>query len=153
LLLIPLATRSALAIEDGISIPYKIDLNAEEPEVTEVCWLDILVEGRSSPQRIDIALYGKVVPETAKNFAALCRSDSGGYKGSSIFRIISNFSIQGGNIGQPTNEIPSKIGRYGKSASGSSFPAENYSIGHDYKLAGVVSMMKDLTQGGLQDSR
>ena len=59
----------------------RIDLNTAEPAITETCWLD-LVEGEGTTKhRIDIALYGQVVPITTNNFIALSKNDNGiGYR-------------------------------------------------------------------------
>lgn len=131
-----------------------INLNVSEPEITDVCWLDVQVEGESAPRRLEISLYGEVVPATAQNFMRLCRNENGlGYRGSSVFRIIDRFSIQAGNIGQRPDETPSRVGRFGRAADGKPFPPENFLVGHDHPQAGVVSMMKDIAAGGLQDSR
>jgi len=132
-----------------------IDLNTTEPEITDVCWLDVQI-GDSAVQRIEISLYGKVTPVTASNFKSLCTKSNQlgvGYKDSEIFRVIPTFSIQGGNIGAPSDAPLTKVGRYGTAADGKSFPAENYRILHSYEKAGVVSMMKDIANKGLQDSR
>jgi cyclophilin family peptidyl-prolyl cis-trans isomerase len=75
-----------------------------------------------------------------------------GYKGSNFFRIISDYSIQGGNIGSPKGS-PAKLSLYGKSATGEAFPPENFNILHSYTGAGVVSMSKDLKNEGKEDSR
>ena len=79
--------------------------------------------------------------------------DGAGYKGSEFFRVISEFSVQGGNRGVPDGTPPSRRGRFGVAASGTAFPPENFRILHQYPGAGVVSMMKDNTNGGKQDSR
>lgn len=127
-----------------------INLNETIPKVTDVVWLDIAI-GDSEPQRVEIELYGDIVPITAANFRALCKD--GGFKGSDFFRIIGQLSVQAGNRGQPDGTPLSKLGRFGRSAVGASFPPENYRILHGYRDAGVVSMMKDLTNKGEQDSR
>lgn len=133
-----------------------IDLNVTEPLITDVCWMDIKVDD-AEPQRVEISLYGTITPNTAANFKSLCKNEGGyGYKGSEIFRIISTFSVQGGNIGQPKDTAASMLGRYGKSSiinEGNGFLPENYRILHSYKDAGVISMMKDITKKGSQDSR
>lgn len=70
--------------------------------------------------------------------------------------------MQAGNVGCPANAPPSRVGRYGRVSQGlqqdlgqgvNGFPPENFRILHGYREAGVVSMMKDNTNKGLQDSR
>lgn len=130
-----------------------IDLTSNEPPITSVCWLDIQI-GQSPIQRVEISLYGTITPLTAANFKSLCLNENGvGYKGSEIFRIISEFSVQGGSIGNTPDTPPSKRGRAGRSATGVAFPPENYKILHSYENGGVISMMKELTNAGKQDSR
>jgi len=129
-----------------------INLNETLPRITDICYFDIQL-GDSATQRIEISLFGDIVPQTTENFKSLCENKNNiGYKDSNIFRVISEFSIQGGNIGNDSNTIPSKIARYGRAAN-VAFPPENFRILHSYKNAGVISMMKDLTNKGLQDSR
>ena len=130
-----------------------IDLNTNEPPITDVCWLDVQI-GSSPAQRVEISLYGTITPLTAANFKSLCLNDKGmGYKGSEFFRIISEFSVQGGSIGIPLDTPTSRRSRYGRSASGEPFPSENFKILHSYPDGGVISMTKDLTNAGKQDSR
>lgn len=130
-----------------------VNLNTSEPTVTDVCWLDLQI-GSAPVQRVEISLYGTVTPLTAANFKSLCLNENGvGYKGSEFFRIISEFSVQGGSIGNTPDTPPSRRGRSGRSATGVAFPAENYRILHSYKNGGVISMMKELTNAGKQDSR
>ena len=127
-----------------------INLNETIPIVTDVVWMDVAI-GSSEPQRIEIELYGQIVPLTVANFKALCKDN--GFQGSEFFRIIGQLSVQGGNRGQPEGTPLSKMGRFGLSATGGSFPPENYRILHGYRDAGIVSMMKDFTNKGEQDSR
>ena len=130
-----------------------VNLNTSEPIVTDVCWLDLQI-GSAPVQRVEISLYGTVTPLTTANFKSLCLNENGiGYKGSEFFRIISEFSVQGGSIGNTPDTPPSRRGRSGRSSTGVAFPAENYRILHSYKNGGVVSMMKELTNAGKQDSR
>ena len=127
-----------------------INLNIEEPPITDVCWLDFQLEGTDTPRRVEISLYGTVVPTTVSNFKALAKN---GYTGSEVFRIISEFSVQAGNIGISDDTPSSRRGRFGMAADNKPFAPENFRILHNVKDAGVVSMMKDNLNGGLQDSR
>ena len=146
---VPVLTRSDVGL---------INLNETMPDVTDVCWLDIAV-GESPAQRVEISLFGKITPRTAENFKALAKGIEGepgwGYTGSDIFRVIARFSVQGGNINANSASVSqSQLGKEGKSAfGGEPFPAENYRLLHGSNDGGVVSMMKDLSNRGLQDSR
>jgi cyclophilin family peptidyl-prolyl cis-trans isomerase len=116
---------------------------------------------------VHVFASGTVAPLAAANFLSLCCGDRGwGYKGSDIFRIISGFSIQGGNIAPAVKDSlpPSQRGRYGRSglvvrgangaiSVGEPFLPENFQILHSYKDAGVVSFMRDASAGYKQDSR
>lgn len=129
-----------------------ISLNETEPTITDVAYMDIQI-GDSEAQRVEISLYGTICPKTVSNFKALCKGvDGTGYKGSQVFRVISTFSIQAGNIGGPHDMRKNTIGRYG-SAAGEPFLPENMRILHDSPDGGVVSMMKDISNKGMQDSR
>ena len=171
---ISLRPKSAVADSSSIaaidSSNERIDLNTSEPVITDVCWMDIQIGDAENAvkERIEIGLYGEVCPQTVNNFKLLCANEASslvsdskpyGYKGSELFRVISKFSVQGGNlnIGMKPSDygVASKKGRYGKSAinDGKGFLPENYRILHSYKDAGVVSMMKDITNKNLQDSR
>ncbi len=138
-------------------IENSINLNIAEPKIQSICYFDIQIEN-SDPSRIEIGLYDDIVPQTVSNFKSLCNNEEGvglGYKGSSIFRIISDFSVQGGNIGNTPQSLSlkSKLGQFGRAFKDKSFPIENIKILHNYKDAGVISMMKDLKNKSFQDSR
>lgn len=154
------SSRMATAAEDIILTEEDITLinlndTSAMPKVTDVCWMDIAI-GDATPSRIEISLFADVTPITAMNFKNLCLNKDGqnGYRGSNIFRVISKFSIQGGNIGFDASKTEnSKMGRYGKPYSNEPFGPENYRILHDYPEGGVVSMMKDIQNKNNQDSR
>ena len=126
----PAVALALASLEKSVVDAAAIDLNAAEPEVTDICWMDVAI-GKDKPQRVEIALYGEIVPRTVQNFIALCKNElkssneketMSGYRGSSFFRVISKFSVQGGNVGQPANEPLSRIARYGTSSFGTPFP-------------------------------
>ncbi len=124
-----------------------IDLAAgDAPKVTSRCYLDISIDGKPVG-RLVVDLYGEVVPRTAENFRRLCTGQDGfGYAGSSFYRVISQLTLQGGNIPD--------VGRSeGRSVYGGSFAHENYAIKHS--VAGLLSTVNSGTGGGSQtaDSR
>lgn len=105
--------------------------------------------------KIDDMVAGRVVfqlnstacPKTCQNFLHLCRGDlpdatlANGeklpltYKGSTIFRVVKNGWIQGGDV------TGKKTGNGGHSIYGRYFPDESFDIPHDD--AGVLGMAND----------
>lgn len=102
-----------------------------DAEVTQTVYFDIEIGGQPAG-RVEMGLFGGVVPRTAENFRALCTGEKGfGYAGSRFFRVVSGLTLQGGDILGPDS-------RKARSVYGDAFEHDNYKIAHS--VSGLVSM-------------
>jgi len=97
---------------------------SQEADITETVYFDISIDGAPAG-RIEMGLFGAVVPKTVENFKQLCVTDEKGegYLASTFHRIIPGFMLQGGDF---TNGN----GTGGRSIYGNKFDDENFVIQH-----------------------
>ncbi|CEM10275.1 unnamed protein product [Vitrella brassicaformis CCMP3155] len=142
--LLPASADESEAREDAPASPDAVFLNETTPKITARCWLEIAEAPKTADGaplllgRLNISVYGEIVPKTADNFIQLC--SSGSYQNSTIYRIVKDYALQMGDIGA------AGTGKSGRSAQpdGSPLPKENTRIRHSVPGHGVVSMVRDL---------
>ena len=108
-------------------------LNAK---ITHKVWFDLEIGGESIG-RINLGLFGEIVPLTVENFYQLAqgsKEDKNGFKGSTFHRVIKDFMIQGGDFIRGDGE-----GQY--SIYGDKFDDENFLIPHS--IPGLISMANE----------
>mmetsp|Transcript_37210 Transcript_37210/g.90382 ORF Transcript_37210/g.90382 Transcript_37210/m.90382 type:complete len:251 (+) Transcript_37210:40-792(+) len=118
-----------------------IDPITSPPEITKRVFIDVLINNKDEA-RIEIGLFGELMPRTVGNFAKLFESNS--YAGTNFYRVLSDFSIQGGAIGDAS-------GKTGQSSldGGLPFEPDNFNLKHTKE--GLVSAVRGLD--GRIDSR
>eukprot|EP01063_Lacrimia_lanifica_P021214 TRINITY_DN28498_c0_g1_i1.p1 TRINITY_DN28498_c0_g1~~TRINITY_DN28498_c0_g1_i1.p1 ORF type:complete len:314 (+),score=122.40 TRINITY_DN28498_c0_g1_i1:49-990(+) len=104
-------------------------------------WMDIAIDGQAA-KRVIFQLYAKTCPKTVENFRQLCNGTKQNqlqnpkapqnaknlhYKGTTLFRIVKDGWIQGGDVSNPGTM---KAGNGGESIYGEEFPNESFDVPH-----------------------
>ncbi len=134
----PLPAAAAAAAPEEQPAAVYIFPNVSEPAFGSVCFLEFSEAGKDGKKlgRVEVSLYADAgAPKAVENFKALCAGANGvGYKGSNVYRVISDYSIQAGDVGSK------KRGASGTSSFGEPFPVEQGGLRVRHSLEGMVSM-------------
>lgn len=120
----------------ALSLTAAAQAKDPEPKVTKTVFFDVSIDGKAAG-RIEMGLFGDVVPKTVENFRALCvgtKNKQGKtlhYQGSIFHRVIPNFMLQGG-------DFTAGNGTGGESIYGEKFADENFKLKHE--APGYLSM-------------
>ena len=142
--LLGVATTTTTTIPNGAAWAAYIDPSTDMPKITARAYLDVKIGddgGSDGKGRIVVGLFGEAMPRATENFLRLCKSNA--YAGTNFYRVLSNYTIQGGAIGDAT----------GKTSNSESFEPDNYNIKHT--IPGLVSCVRSGVggTGGSADSR
>jgi peptidyl-prolyl cis-trans isomerase B (cyclophilin B) len=105
-------------------LPFQAASQGDGPKATDKVFFDIEIGG-VPVGTIEIGVFSKTVPITAKNFIELAKKETvgEGYKGSKFHRVIRDFMIQGGDFTRGD-------GTGGRSIYGEKFADENFKLKH-----------------------
>lgn len=123
----------AVAAEEGFIFP-----NVSEPAFGDMCFLEFAEAGKDGKKlgRVEVSLYADIgAPQVRENFVALCAGSSGvSYKGSNVYRVLKDYSIQAGDNGSK------KRGASGTSSFGEPFVVDKAGFRVRHSMEGMVSM-------------
>jgi len=114
-----------------------IDPTTDPLTITSRIYFEIILKPDTPPSRLVIGIYGDAVPRLAAQMVSLAASNA--YAGSTFYRILDDFTVQGGAIGDET----------GKTSTAPLVVPDNYNLRHTIK--GLVSAVR--TRNGDADSR
>mmetsp|Transcript_10077 Transcript_10077/g.20809 ORF Transcript_10077/g.20809 Transcript_10077/m.20809 type:complete len:283 (-) Transcript_10077:71-919(-) len=115
-----------------------IDPSTDMPRITDRVYLEVQIGDEPSLGRLEIGLFGDLMPRAVANFKDLCATNA--YAGTTFYRVLSDYNIQGGAVGDVS----------GKTSTTPVWEPDNYNLRHN--VAGLVSYARATPTGGA-DSR